>query len=164
MNVKDFIANKKLMNEFVNAANASLKNYGSLDDVYYYYQDKFGYNEFISDDMICCLLNYCKDNDLLEQQDYKFSYIIFTEIIKTHNMKKALNTTQTIIESIVGSAVLALIVLSIMMALSSCGSQKQYAKSKHDWMTKKKYDTAKHKSNKSYTCYEWQGDLIYRAP
>ena len=70
-------------------------------------------------------------------------------------MKKALNTTQTIIESIVGSAVLALIVLAIMMALSSCGSQKQYAKNKHDWMTKKKYDTAKRKPNKSYTCYEW---------
>ena len=73
-------------------------------------------------------------------------------------MKKALNITQTIIESIVGSAVLLLIVLAMIMALSSCGGQKQYAKSKHDWMTKKKYDTAKyHKknNNKSYTCYEW---------
>ena len=70
-------------------------------------------------------------------------------------MKKTLNATQSIIESILGSAVLTLIVLLIMMALSSCGSQKQYAKSKHDWMTKKKYDTAKRKSNKSYTCYEF---------
>ena len=71
-------------------------------------------------------------------------------------MKKALSITQTIIESITGAAVLTLIVLAIMMALSSCAGQKQYAKDKHDWMTKKKYDTAKHKSNnKSYTCYEW---------
>ncbi len=71
-------------------------------------------------------------------------------------MKKALNVTQTIIESIVGSAVLLLIVLAMIMALSSCSGQKQYVKDKHDWMTKKKYDTAKHyKKNRSYTCYEW---------
>jgi len=72
-------------------------------------------------------------------------------------MKKALNITQSIIVTAMEAATLTLIVLSIMVALSSCGSQKQYAKSKHDWMTKKKYDTAKHhsKKNKSYTCYEW---------
>jgi hypothetical protein len=71
-------------------------------------------------------------------------------------MKKALNITQSIIESIVASATLALIVLTLMMAFSSCAGQKQYAKNKHDWMTKKKYDTARHKSNnKAFTCYEW---------
>jgi len=71
-------------------------------------------------------------------------------------MKKALNITQSIIESIVASATLALIVLALMMAFSSCAGQKQYAKNKHDWMTKKKYNTASHsKKNRSYTCYEW---------
>lgn len=71
-------------------------------------------------------------------------------------MKKALDITQTIIESITGAAVLTLIILSIMMALSSCSGQKQYAKSKHSFMYDKKYDTAKRKSNnRSYTCYEW---------
>lgn len=71
-------------------------------------------------------------------------------------MKKALSITQNIIESITGAAVLTLIILSIMMALSSCAGQKQYAKDKHDWMTKKKYDTAKYnKKCRSYTCYEW---------
>ena len=53
-------------------------------------------------------------------------------------MKKALNVTQTIIESILGSAVLTLIVLAIMMALSSCGSAKYEAKAKHKWMHDKK--------------------------
>ncbi len=72
-------------------------------------------------------------------------------------MKKALNITQSIIVTAMEAATLTLIVLAMMMALSSCGGQKQYAKSKHDWMTKKKYDTAKHhkKNNRSYTCYEW---------
>lgn len=71
-------------------------------------------------------------------------------------MKKALNFTQHIIISVFQAAVLVLIVLSIMMSMSSCSGQKQYAKSKHDWMTKKKYDTAKHnKKCRSYTCYEW---------
>jgi hypothetical protein len=74
-------------------------------------------------------------------------------------MKKTLNATQSIIESILGSAVLTLIVLSIMMALSSCAGQKQYTKDKHDWMTKKKHDTAKYhnkrKPNRALTCYEW---------
>ena len=69
-------------------------------------------------------------------------------------MKKALNATQTIIESILGSAVLTLIVLSIMMALSSCGSAKYEAKAKHKWMHDKKDVSFKH-NNKSYTCYEW---------
>ena len=70
-------------------------------------------------------------------------------------MKKALNVTQSIIEAIIGSAVLGLILLALTMMFSSCAGQKQYTKDKHDWMTKKKYDTAKRKSNKSYTCYEW---------
>ena len=71
-------------------------------------------------------------------------------------MKKALNFTQQVIESIIGAAVLTLIILAVMMAMTSCSGQKQYAKSKHDWMTKKKYDTAKHnKKCRSYTCYEW---------
>ena len=73
-------------------------------------------------------------------------------------MKKAINITQSIIVTAMEAATLTLIVLAMIMALSSCSGQKQYAKSKHDWMTKKKYDTAKyHKknNNKSYTCYEW---------
>jgi Pyruvate/2-oxoacid:ferredoxin oxidoreductase gamma subunit len=71
-------------------------------------------------------------------------------------MKKALNITQTIIESVLQSAVLTLIVLGFMMAMTSCSGQKQYVKKKNDWMTKKKYDTAKHnKKCRSYTCYEW---------
>lgn len=71
-------------------------------------------------------------------------------------MKKALNFTQQVIESIIGAAVLTLIILAVMMAMTSCNGQKQYAKSKHDWMTKKKYDTVKHnKKCRSYTCYEW---------
>jgi hypothetical protein len=39
-------------------------------------------------------------------------------------MKKTLNATQSIIESILGSAVLTLIVLSIVMALSSCSTSR----------------------------------------
>ena len=70
-------------------------------------------------------------------------------------MKKALNATQTIVESILGSAVLTLIVLSIMMALSSCGSAKYEAKAKHKWMHDKKDVSFKHNKNRSYTCYEW---------
>lgn len=71
-------------------------------------------------------------------------------------MKKALNFTQHIVVSVLEATVLTLIILAIMMALSSCAGQKQYTKDKHDWMTKKKHDTAKHnKKCKSYTCYEW---------
>ena len=43
-------------------------------------------------------------------------------------MKKALNITQTIIESIIGSAVLTLIILSIMMAMTSCSTNSHYSK------------------------------------
>jgi hypothetical protein len=71
-------------------------------------------------------------------------------------MKKVLNITQNIVESVLQATVLTLIVLGFMMAMTSCSGQKQYAKKKNDWMTKKKYDTAKHnKKCRSYTCYEW---------
>jgi uncharacterized protein YceK len=70
-------------------------------------------------------------------------------------MKKALNITQSIIESVVASATLTLIVLAMMMALSSCGSVKHEAKAKHKWMHDRKSVSVKHNNNRSYTCYEW---------
>jgi len=43
-------------------------------------------------------------------------------------MKKALNVTQTIIESVLQATVLTLIVLTIMMAMSSCSTSTHYSK------------------------------------
>jgi len=43
-------------------------------------------------------------------------------------MKKALNITQSIIESILQSAVLVLIVLGFMMAMTSCSTSNHYSK------------------------------------
>jgi hypothetical protein len=45
-------------------------------------------------------------------------------------MKKALNTTQTIIESVLQSAVLTLIVLGFIMAITSCSTSSHYSKKK----------------------------------
>jgi len=70
-------------------------------------------------------------------------------------MKKALNITQSIIESVVASAVMALILLALTMMFSSCGSTKHEAKAKHKWMHDRKSVSVKHNNNRSYTCYEW---------
>ena len=53
-------------------------------------------------------------------------------------MKKALNFTQQVIESIIGAAVLTLIILAVMMAMTSCSStHKNYSGKKTYHMTKK---------------------------
>jgi len=65
-------------------------------------------------------------------------------------MKKALNITQTIVESVLQSAVLTLIILAFMMAMTSCSTSNHYSK-------KKPYKV----SNKSHgrcvggTCYSF---------
>jgi hypothetical protein len=60
MNIKDLIANKEFMSEFVELANSSYQNYGSYEDVYMSYEDK------MSDEAILALLDYCEANELLE--------------------------------------------------------------------------------------------------
>ena len=65
MNIKDLIANKEFMSEFVELANSSYQNYGSYEDVYMSYENK------MSDEAILALLDYCDENELLEYQDFR---------------------------------------------------------------------------------------------
>jgi len=59
MKIEQIIENKTFINEFISFANDVFSHYGSYDDVYEQY-DQF------SEEEILALLDYCEENDLLE--------------------------------------------------------------------------------------------------
>ena len=60
MKVKDLIENKVFINEFVLFANQAFTFSGGYNDVYEQYEDQ------LSDEEILELLDYCEENNLLE--------------------------------------------------------------------------------------------------
>jgi hypothetical protein len=60
MTVEEAIKNETFMNEFVSFANDVFLHYGGYDDVYEQY-DQFSEGEILT------LLNYCEENELLEE-------------------------------------------------------------------------------------------------
>ena len=73
-------------------------------------------------------------------------------------MKKALNITQTIVESVLQSAVLTLIVLGFMMAMTSCSTSrgiKMYKKNGNRYSKEKTYRVSSKSKGRCVggTCY-----------